>query len=670
MCRQLWPPPPSAPALALLLASTALAVAALVYREPVISEHRITNRPIQVEQDGYVSSETCKACHPSQYETWHGSFHRTMTQVATPATVRANFDGAQVADVHGRRMRLERRGDEFWAEFDDPGWGGRDSERPRITRQVVMITGSHHQQIYWYATGHDRAVNVLPGVYLIAEDRWVPRSMVVLHPPDQRVAMLNGHWNAICIACHTTHGKTKFDTPYRSQPIEQQRVDTDVAEFGIACESCHGPAVDHVNANRNPFRRYLLHFSDRPDPTIMEPTRLDPRRGSEVCGQCHSVWEFYDADDERQANNRGFPYRPGDELGATRFVAQPSADRESPAMLALLSDPEYVRGSFWSDGMIRVSGREFNGLIDSPCFKNATDTSRMMTCFSCHTMHRTPDDPRSVATWAATHQVSLGMDGNRACVQCHPTYEVNLTAHTKHTADSTGSSCYNCHMPYTSYGLLKAIRSHTISSPSVRETVETGRPNACNLCHLDRTLKWTAEYLDNWWGSGTPGAPVPLASFPGAQVPPGYPTPVQRPLTDDEQNVAASLLWLLKGDAGQRALTAWSMGWKPAQRASGTSWMPPHLAEALNDPYDAVRLIAYRSLGTLPGFGDLEYDFAAAPRQRVDQALQALERWRRSPLARQRRDPELLVDGDGALKVDAMKRLFTERDNRKLFLRE
>ena len=47
-------------------------------------------------------------------------------------------------------------------------------------------------------------------------------------------------------------------------------------------------------------------------------------------------------------------------------------------------------------------------------------------------------------------------------------------------------------MPYTTYGLLKTIRSHTDQqSVGRRRRVETGRPNACNLCHLDKTLAWT-----------------------------------------------------------------------------------------------------------------------------------------------------------------------------------
>ena len=638
-----------APVIAILVASGALGVAAVTTRAPLPPESEIDHRPIQVSADGFVSSQTCKACHPSEYESWHGSFHRTMTQVAAPDTVRADFDGVVVDDVPGQPMRLERRDAEFWAEFDDPGWEGPGaaSERPRITRQVVMITGSHHQQIYWYATGHDRALNVLPGVYLLDDERWVPRSAVVLHPPNQRVATLDGHWNAICVACHTTSPKTKFDTPFRSEPIADQVVDTTAAEFGISCEACHGPAEEHVAINRSPVRRYLQHLAGDGDPTIVQPALLDPERSSQVCGQCHSVWEFYGLDDERQANTAGLPFRPGDELRDTRFLAQPMPDMNDPAIMAFVErDPEFVRGSFWADGMIRVSGREYNGLIDSPCFRDAADPEHTLSCFSCHTLHKTPDDARSIETWADTHQVSTDMDGNQACLQCHEAIAPQVTGHTNHAADSSGSLCYNCHMPFTAYGLLKAERNHTISSPSATETVETGRPNACNLCHLDKTLAWTSDALSAWYD---------------------IPQPV---LEEREASVAASLLWMLVGDAGTRALTAWSLGWPPAQEASGTTWMVPHLAELLNDPYEAVRYIAYRSLRSVPGYNNFRYDYVGTQEQRVDRVVPIIQAWRASELARRRRDPELLVDPDGSLRTDLMRALFDRRDNRRLFLRE
>jgi hypothetical protein len=635
----------------LLAGSTALGVVVMAAmlagaRRAPTAEQRVTDRPVRLAADGYTSSDACRSCHPAQYATWHASYHRTMTQVATPDTVVADFNQTTIADVHGHPMRLEQDGRRFWAEFDDPDWDGRSAAPPRIRREVVMITGSHHQQIYWYATGKQRLLGQLPGAYLIAEHRWIPRRMAVVHPPADPTFSETGHWNSTCIACHTTNGKPRLDTPFGTKPVFEQRMDTTVAEFGIACEACHGPSGDHARANWNPLRRYALHLGAGHETTTVQPAALKPRVSSQACGQCHGIWEFYDPAGERHANTEGLPYRPGDELIRTRFVAQPTANAESTTMTELLvNDPGFLIDSFWSDGKVRVSGREYNGLIESPCFKNAQTDARTLSCFSCHVMHKPADDVRPVREWA-NDQLAAGMDGNNACLGCHETMRTNLTPHTKHAADSSGSACYNCHMPYTTYGLLKTIRSHTISSPTVAESVETGRPNACNLCHLDKTLAWTANALERWYG-----------------------TP-KMALTDEQSSTAAALLWLLRGDAGQRAIAAQAMGADAAQRASGTDWMAPFLAQLLDDPYDAVRLIAGRSLRTLPGFAGLAYDFVTPSIVRRQAQLQTMKTWDQTKPQPPRKDAHLLLDGKGDVDVPRVLQLLKERDNRRVLLRE
>ena len=58
----------------------------------------------------------------------------------------------------------------------------------------------------------------------------------------------------------------------------------------------------------------------------------------------------------------------------------------------------------------------------------------------------------------------------------------------------------NCHMPHTTFGLFVAMRSHRVDSPDLALAVESGRPNACNQCHLDQSLQWTADWLSEWYG--------------------------------------------------------------------------------------------------------------------------------------------------------------------------
>jgi hypothetical protein len=626
----------------LFIVAVVLTDAVVGMREPFSALYQTAGRPIQVAEEGYVSSATCRACHPAQYDSWYASFHRTMTQIATPATVKADFNATRVAGVQGQPMVLERRGDEFWAEFDDPDRHPFSTAPARVTRQVVMITGSHHQQVYWYRTGRGRVIGQIPGTYIIGERRWMPRNMVFLRPPVNRPPSATGNWNVMCINCHVTHGKGKVELP------TARSADSTVAEFGVACEACHGPADRHVAVNRNPLRRYWAHLTGLRDPTMVQPATLEPRAASQVCGQCHGVFTYANDQEERALNAAGHPYRPGQDLLATRFLVHPSKDSDSPRLREFAAkNQDFMAGSFWPDGMVRVSGREYNGLIDSPCYERATETARTLTCFSCHSMHIGADDRRGASTWAAAHQVSPGMETNAACLSCHKQFRTNATTHTRHQNESSGSRCYNCHMPYTSYGLLKALRSHQISSPSVTASVQTGRPNACNACHLDKTLGWTATYLAQWYGTKTVD------------------------LSDDQRNVAASVLWSIKGDAGQRALMAWAMGWPTALEASGTDWVPAYLSSLLDDPYDAVRFIAYRSMRSQPGFAEFAGDFLASPTRRGSDIAEIMRQWRTAWSRGSRGvSDELLLNADGSFRQSILQRLIAERDNRPVALAE
>jgi len=599
-----------------------------------IKAHENTTRliPRAGRSGGYVASDKCQACHPNEYASWHRTFHRTMTQRATPETVRGDFNDVKLA-LNGETFYLRRQGDEFWAEMDDPDWK-RDSNQvqrvlqsggstPRVQKRIAMMTGSHHMQAYWISgrSGNEQAA--FPFTYLFEDQRWAPRADVFLRDP--KIPQALQVWNLNCINCHSTAGQPRQDPHSRI-------IDSHVGELGIACESCHGPAERHVAANRSPARRYELHrlSKTKADPTIVNPARQAPKRSSQVCGQCHGVNWIPDREDWRQ---NGFRYRPGDDLQEKNPVVQPTKLETQPWFHGPLQrNPALFDGQFWPDGIIRVSGREYNGLVESPCYQRGE-----LSCLSCHSMHKS--DPND--------QLAERMETNHACVQCHKSHGETLEAHTHHAPNSTGSLCYNCHMPHTTYGLLKAIRSHTIDSPSVQSSLETGRPNACNLCHLDKTLGWTAGHLSQWHGAPKPD------------------------LNSDEQTIAAALLWLLKGDAGQRALVAWSMGWEPAKQASGEKWLPPFLIEGLKDPYAAVRYIAERSLKRLPGFRDVVFDFVGSPDERTRAAEHALQAWNETrSKTLDRAGAEVLMPDDGKLARATIDRLLRERNHRSIELQE
>ena len=595
-------------------------------------EALVENRPIEVREKGYVSSKTCESCHPHEHATWHSSYHRTMTQVATPEAVIGDFDG-KLRSCRGKDYRLGRDGDDFWVEITEPG------KKPE-KQDIVMTTGSHHMQAYWFASGDRRKVGLIPWVYLNLENnkRWVEEYATFLHDPQALPHYrAEGKWNKFCRQCHATG----------VQPF-QEKMDTRLAELGIACEACHGPAEEHVRFYGDPARRYSRHLGEEAGDTtpIINPARVPPKKASQVCGQCHSILETL-LDEHKKELEGGFTYRPGKDLAETRLVisSEDMDTREKKTAILKKMGRNFIDDRYWADGMIRIAGREYNGLVDSPCYKH-DDPERTLTCMSCHTMHKREGSAESINKWR-DDQLGEGMRSNRACLQCHEELGEKLAGHTHHLAGSSGSLCYNCHMPHTTYGLLKGIRSHTISVPSVQESLQTGRPNACNACHLDKTLQWSAGHLQDWYGIKAPE------------------------LKPEEKSIAASILWILRGDAGQRALMAWAMGWEPAQEISRTDWMAPFLAPLMQqDPYPAVRYIAQHSLRTIPGFRGIEYDYMAHPNQRLAILGEIHDRWKRGKVQPASRKGALLIDASGNLAQNVWQALLQARNNRRVNLEE
>ena len=72
-----------------------------------------------------------------------------------------------------------------------------------------MITGSHHQQVYWYRTGRGRVVGQIPGTYIVAERRWMPRAMVFFRPTDVSSPLGHGQLerHVYQLPRHTWQGK-------------------------------------------------------------------------------------------------------------------------------------------------------------------------------------------------------------------------------------------------------------------------------------------------------------------------------------------------------------------------------------------------------------------------------------------------------------------------------
>ncbi len=572
---------------------------------------------LSLGRDEFASSSACQECHAEEYSTWHDSYHRTMTQWATPESVLAPFD--TTLESRGRTYQLERRGDEFWVTMLEPELDRMISARgvaqnhianlPTRAQKVVLTTGSHIAQTYWVET--ENSIQHLPWMYHIEQQQWIPNEDSFLFPPtDQRFFY---DWNALCAKCHSVApmpGRTA-DGGY----------DTTIAELGIACEACHGPGEAHIQYQRSLKDTSLAQANAlvSQDP-IINPATLPHDLSSQVCAQCHSNYREADFADWIV---RGTDFRPGQNLEQQvtmhRFGLQETKE-------------DYADGH-WHDGTARTGGDEYLGMVQSECY-----TQGELSCLSCHSLHNYD---------STTDQMIPHQDANESCLQCHETMRTEVTAHTHHTAQSSGSLCVNCHMPHISYALFKGIRSHRIDSPNATVSSATGRPNACNLCHLDQSLEWTAKQLTSWYNQPE------LESK--ADAPP----------------LSSVIELALSGDAAQRVIAAWNLGWQPATDISGDRWQAPILAQLLDDPYSVVRYVAYLSIQKMPGFEDFAYDFLGPSTERQAAIERAVEVWRlQGETAARAENARLLLNPNGQLDEELLRKLVEQRDNRPIVIAE
>ncbi len=488
-----------------------------------------------------------------------------MTQEPGEGT-RGAWDGA-VMEYGGWRARFLRDGESFVVETTRPGADA--PERAVVARTV----GSRRMQQLFRREG-DEWVR-LPWAWHIEESRWMPmiEAFLTADPSGLEDGLEAGsiarvdyerhvtRWNDNCVFCHNVAPRPGL--------AEDGSFDTTVAELGIACEACHGPGEEHARLNASPLRRTWLRLSEGGDPTIVHPSRLSPERSADVCGRCHGQRI---TDDVGAFLAHGDPFVPGDDLAL--YSAPLWHDTEQNGEAGVFA------ARFWRDGTARLTAYEYQGLLASACAVGGR-----LTCTDCHGMHE--GDPRG--------QVRPSMEGDAMCVGCHA--EQRGAGHTRHDGESV--ACVDCHMPRVVYGIRAVHRSHRIDIP---RPASGGRPDACTLCHVDRSLAWAAEASERLWGRE--------AGESAAR----------------DQSVSAVVGLALGGDPIERAVAAAALGRGDVEGGDGMR-AGVLLSVMREDRYPAVRAIAWRALrGLWPEIADQRAYVPWGPRGEREAAVDEIER--------------------------------------------
>ena len=483
---------------------------------------------------GYLESNDCRKCHEGNYATWHATFHRTMTQDANPKSVLGDFERDNTITYQGVRAEMVRENGRYWMKLT-----GVDGKKQQL--EIGRTVGSRRIQQYLTKNGDQWAR--LPIAYDLVQHRWMHLNGSFFYPDGSDYRQHLTEWNSNCVFCHNVKAQPNLDWTDRSW-------NTEVAELGIACGACHGPAGEHAQHALSPVTRYRWHLKDPVAPSldVTNPAKLNSDRSAMVCGHCHGQRLPEPRDRIHTMMSDGDPYDPGKNL--LEFY-RPVQREDKIGSFSFAS-------RFWQDGSPRLTAYEYQGMTRSKCFR-AGKPGQRITCISCHEMHG--GDPRG--------QLTEKMKTNAACTQCHQqfTTPVQLVEHTKHPAESSGSLCYSCHMPSIVYGVMSAHRTHDITIPRPDETVRFGKPNACNQCHLDWSVNRAIAASQRLW--------------PNAFI--------ESKAGDKHFDEAEGQRALFAGDAVMRGLAAAAM--MPANDATA-----PLLLEAMQDRYPIVRYFAANAL--------------------------------------------------------------------------
>lgn len=556
----------------------------------VRSAAREIDVPVALPATAYVGSKSCQACHAEHYASWRRTFHRTMTQVAGQSSVLGNFENATFT-LDGVTSRFTHEGDSYFIETLDG--------RGQFTRQRVERTvGSRRIQQYVTREG-DRFMRV-PLAWNIEERRWFHLNAGFLSPDGTDFNAHRSLWDANCIFCHNVKAKPGYDWA-------RQKFDSSVAELGIACEACHAPGAEHVARNANPVRRYVLEYGERPDLSTVSPSRLAPLQQVQVCGHCHGQ-RLPDPESRiREFLTDGDPFTAGEDL--SRFTKPLRIDSQLPGV--------DLTARFWKDGTPRLSAYEYQALVMTPDFQKGG-----LTCQKCHSMHS--GDVRGM--------IEPAKRTAEACRECHAAIVADPGQHSGHPVGRSGADCYGCHLPSLVYGLLAIHPTHRISTPDPTRAWKYDMPDACVLCHTNKSAQWAAAALQRQRSR------------------------TETTLTPDLEArfaVAESVRLLLNGDVISRAVAASTLGAERNASADPVErlWVVPFLLLAMEDSYPAVRHMAFRSLGQVVARAKrdvsaprLDFEPQASPQLRREVVALWRQWWRATDKRGVGRDPSVPLD--------------------------
>lgn len=556
-----------------------------------------------IHPNDYAGPESCRECHEKNYQSWSTHPHRFMNAYANESTVKGDFSGT--ATIHyfgglgefyredsGYRMKLTR--DDITRVYAISQTIGSRFTQYYIGKQIEGPEPSDHE---FYQTDH-----VLPFGYWMDQQEWVP--IVHVHsihdggrirdeddcPSEQRLdpfAEPGFVSYTICNGCHTTFpladlfakhsGTVGQHLPHRAHFSVSDYLQQERPEVWVSAKQPTEISNEEITDLQAAIKRW-----EAPDKAVNLGIS---------CEACHMGSKAH-VEDKRKT--------PDFFVRSPHFHLEEMEEKDFGRTHANVN---YMCGRCHAGvrpelagGMSTWNSTEFSDATRGSCYSQ-------LRCIDCH-------DPHTAIgkKWQRT-----AAQDDQSCIRCHQQYSKPdaIAAHTHHAPNTAGSRCMNCHMPRMNEGLQDVVRTHMIFSPTNIAMIEQNQPNACNMCHTEKSIDWTLTHLKDWYGK----------SYSESKLADSYPN----------REAPAAINWLTSESSAVRLIAADSL------IRTESFWALDEVAGALDDPFLINRQFAGRGLEQMLDI-DLK-DFGYRFYMTSDERSEALANLRRElPAMKSRKD--------------------------------
>lgn len=338
----------------------------------------------------YVDPAACAACHQTIAQTY------SQTAMGRSFSLPAgSLNGTYYHQPSDSYFTMLERGGSYFQRRHQLDPAGREINVLEKRIDYIMGSGTH-ARAFLHRTARNTLIELPLAWYAEKGGYWAMN-------PGYDTSEHEGFRRKIAYDCMYCHNGYPQLTDAQQQSYAEPVYPATIPQ-GIDCQRCHGPGSRHVQAARAGAPAASIRQA------IVNPARLSPERGEEVCMQCHLETTSFALPNSIQRYGKGpFAYQPGESLADhwLFFDHAPAAGREDKFELV--------------NAVYRIR--------QSKCY---LESGAKLQCTTCHNPH---DIPRGAK--AEQHYDAV-------CRQCHSATLDRLVTAGKHTA---ASGCAACHMP-------------------------------------------------------------------------------------------------------------------------------------------------------------------------------------------------------------------------------